>query len=181
MRPVGKFESPYPTAISQISEIGWELVDHVVWLGWTRDGEQFTVEAPVKKRTDLASVPLWLWALFPPYGRYTAAAIVHDELWDMAKRGEITFGDADYQLREMLRACGVSELRSGIMWASVRWAGMVGHPAAREDWRRDLPDMIRFSLKALPFVTLPIIVNVTHGWLFRRAERAWSRPSLPTA
>lgn len=169
--PPGKFESPYPTAISQVSERGWELVDHVVWLGWARDGQPLTVEAEAGFRTDLASVPDWLWSLFPPYGRYTAAVIIHDRLWRMAAAGEISYAEADWQLRQMLMVCGESWLRSGMMWAAVRWDSMLEKSGGREGWRRDAWPVLGFSVVALPFVALPVIVNVTHGLAFKLAER----------
>lgn len=169
-RPVGKFESPYPTAISQISERGWELIAHIVWHGYTRDGHPLTVEAPVGERSDLASVPGWLWSLFPPYGRYTAAAIIHDRLWGMAEAGEISYAEADWQLRQMLMVCGESSLRAGIMWAAVRWDSVIEKPGGREGWRDDIWPMLGYTAAALPFVALPVIVNVTHGRAFRLAE-----------
>lgn len=175
-RPVGRFESPYPTAISQVSERGWELTAHIIWHGYTRVGKPLTVEAPVGDRSDLASVPDWMWSLFPPYGRYTAAAIIHDRLWGMAERGEISYAEADYQLRQMLLVCGESPLRSGIMWAAVRWASIIEKPGGRDGWREDAWPILGYSLAALPFIALPVIVNFTHGKLFRFVERASSRP-----
>ena len=170
-RPAGRFESPYPTAISQISERGWELVAHIVWYGYTQDGQPIAIKAPVGAQSDLASVPDWLWSLLPPYGRYTAAAIIHDRLWSMADRGEISYAEADYQLRQMLMVCGESWLRSGIMWSAVRWASVLGKPDGREGWHGDAWPMLGFSLFALPYVSLPVIINFPFGAAFRITER----------
>ncbi len=43
------------------------------------DGNRFTIEDGFK--TDLGSTPRILWPLFPPFGRYTAAAAIHDWLY----------------------------------------------------------------------------------------------------
>lgn len=172
--PLGEFESPYPTAISQTSERGWDLIDHVVWLGWTRDGQPLTVEADAGFHTDLASVPDWLWSLFPPFGRYTAAAIIHDRLWRMAAAGEISYAEADWQLRQMLQVCGESRLRSGMMWAAVRWDALIRKPGGREGWRRDAWPVLGFTAAALPFLVISVPVNISHLWALRLLERITS-------
>jgi hypothetical protein len=44
-----------------------------------------------KRPTDFASVPATLCALFPPYGAYTSATVLHDFLWRvLAPAGRIT-------------------------------------------------------------------------------------------
>src|SRR5918912_2844829 len=39
-----------------------------------------TIDVDAGLRTDLASVPWFLWWLIASYGRHTAAAVVHDKL-----------------------------------------------------------------------------------------------------
>lgn len=53
-----------------------------------RVAETFTVKVngcsfviPEGFRTDLASIPRIFWAIFPPFGKYNRAAIVHDYLY----------------------------------------------------------------------------------------------------
>lgn len=41
----------------------------------------FTVDIKKGFISDLASIPRVLWIFFPPFGRYTEAAIVHDYLY----------------------------------------------------------------------------------------------------
>ena len=43
-------------------------------------GERIVV--PEHFVTDLASVPQWLWWIFPPFGRYLRAALVHDYVYE---------------------------------------------------------------------------------------------------
>ncbi len=40
-----------------------------------------TVTVPAGFKTDFASVPRFLWSIFPPSGEYAPAAIVHDYLY----------------------------------------------------------------------------------------------------
>ena len=61
-----------------------------------QDGKTWTVDSPLDYwsdvlnalvrvelgfQTDLASIPRFLWAVLPPFGRYTNAALVHDWLY----------------------------------------------------------------------------------------------------
>ena len=41
----------------------------------------FNVTVPIHFKTDFASTPRFLWAFFPPYGKYTEAAVLHDYLY----------------------------------------------------------------------------------------------------
>jgi len=64
-------------------------------------GEEITIKAGFK--TDLSSVPRFLWPLFPPYGDFLPAAIVHDWMYiNDFKRGELGAEKArkfaDYQM-----------------------------------------------------------------------------------
>lgn len=38
------------------------------------------IKVPVGFSTDLASVPRLLWSIFPPLGKYSKAAVIHDYL-----------------------------------------------------------------------------------------------------
>lgn len=166
------FESPYPTAISQTSRTGWALIDHIVWHGITLDGDQITIEAKPPEETDFASSPPGMWSLFPPYGEYTAATIIHDHCWRvLVPAGLMTYREADNQLYLMLRASRVSRLRSGVMWAAVRWASLI-KPGGRQDWWRDAPAVLGLSMLALPVVAVVEIVNVVARILFVTAEYA---------
>lgn len=43
------------------------------------------VDIPEGFETDLASVPRYLWILFPPFGAYSQAAVTHDFIYKMRK------------------------------------------------------------------------------------------------
>lgn len=42
-----------------------------------------TILIPAGYVTDFASVPMLLWSIFPPIGKYNRAALVHDYLYDL--------------------------------------------------------------------------------------------------
>lgn len=46
------------------------------------DPQVGTLIVPKGSVTDLASIPRFLWALLPPFGRYAFAAVIHDMLYD---------------------------------------------------------------------------------------------------
>jgi len=70
--------------------------------------------------TDFASSPKFLWALFPPTGKYTRAAVIHDFLYT---HHCVPRKDADGIFRRIMRECGVSKWRRYLMWLAVRTCG----------------------------------------------------------
>jgi len=73
-------------------------------------------------RTDFASVPRPLWWFAPPLGRYVAAAVLHDDLYN---RGEEygTRYEADYGFYRNMLKLGVKKWRAWLMFKAVRVAG----------------------------------------------------------
>lgn len=70
-------------------------------LKWTsRDGKSFVV--PAGFVTDFASIPRVFWNIYPPIGRYTRAAVLHDYLYRM---GLITRAQADAYFLEAMLDC----------------------------------------------------------------------------
>lgn len=56
--------------------------------------------------TDLASVPRIFWAIFPPFGKYARAAIIHDY---MAGSSSYTKDEAHRVFRDVMLEDGVPE------------------------------------------------------------------------
>ncbi len=79
--------------------------------------------------TDLASVPALLWGVIASYGRQTLPAVLHDVLYDAARRaGTMRTGrrlrrEADVLFRATLRENGAGPVRQWLMWAAVRTFG----------------------------------------------------------
>lgn len=76
----------------------------------------------VKKgfKTDLASIPRVLWRVLPPVGKYDAAAVVHDWLY---QNNGCTRKQADDVLYEAMHALGVSAWQRYTIYAGVRVGG----------------------------------------------------------
>lgn len=78
--------------------------------------------------TDFASVPRWLWPIFPPHGRMANAAVVHDFCYDN-KIGEEKYGTdrarliADIEFGWNCRRSGVPKIQMCIVLAFIRIFG----------------------------------------------------------
>lgn len=79
-------------------------------------------------KTDLASVPAFLWGVVSSYGLHTLPAIVHDTLYERA-RGNIdarptermkSRKDADDLFRKAMAQSDVPWAKRWIMWSAVR-------------------------------------------------------------
>lgn len=88
-----------------------------------------TVTVPAGFITDLASVPRGLWNLFPPWGDYDSAAVVHDWLYN---HGHVTRAQADAVLKEGSEALGVSRFTRWALYSAVRSGGWIPWRKYRE-------------------------------------------------
>lgn len=115
----------------------WTMTEPLTWAGdFRHEPRTFTVPASTVApfTTDLASVPRSLTWLFPRYGTYTKAAVVHDFLCqsfgrpaDAATAGPALLpledrSDADELFRALMEQLGVAWLRRFLMWTAVSWA-----------------------------------------------------------
>ena len=71
--------------------------------------------------TDLASVPFWLWWFVASYGLHTRAALLHDQLVDVAQIDRV---EADRVFRLALEESKVRWMRRWLMWTAVSIATM---------------------------------------------------------
>jgi hypothetical protein len=138
----------------------WSMRSPLTWTGAYRGrtGRLLVPASPERPfETDLASVPRFLTWLFPRYGKYTKAAVLHDYLCQTIGRETIEVfptpedpgapellalrdrSDADEVFRLVMAELGVPWLRRWLMWAAVSWAtlalslrtGRASHPLAR--------------------------------------------------
>jgi len=79
--------------------------------------------------TDLASTPRIVWNIYPPFGLYTGAAVVHDDLYT---KGIFTRAQSDGILLEAMQTEGVSYITQHIIYAAVRMFGWVAWNKHRE-------------------------------------------------
>lgn len=80
-----------------------------------------TLVVPADFRTDFASVPPVLWFIFPPWGRYTRAAILHDYLYTQYDVCSRFFADAIF--REAMASLGVPYWKRLAAYYAVRLLG----------------------------------------------------------
>lgn len=83
-----------------------------------------SVMAPVGFWTDGASVPRFLWRVFPPFGKYFRAAVIHDFMY---YRGAFVRSKCDAIFREAVLACGCNKATAYTLWAGVRVGGWVAY------------------------------------------------------
>ncbi|GAB3256001.1 hypothetical protein GCM10027347_17540 [Larkinella harenae] len=88
-----------------------------------------TMTVPKGYVTDFASVPVWLWGVFPPIGRSNRGSLKHDYWYDN-RLGESEYGP--YVARkladlEFLKDLTVAEpkrwFRNYLMYLACRWFG----------------------------------------------------------
>lgn len=98
--------------------------------------EGVQLRVPRGFQTDLASVPRILWPILPPWGHYTAAAVLHDWLYiEQAVMGEpISRGFADRAFLEAMKDLRVRITRRRAMYRGVRTFGWI--PWLRNKTRR---------------------------------------------
>ena len=89
--------------------------------------------------TDFASTPRALWSLFPPTGKHTRAAVLHDAFYQGRAYGSIvedgqhvgweptfvTRKDADGIFLRTMKEAGVSWWKRYSMWSAVRTFGWI--------------------------------------------------------
>lgn len=126
---------PFEPQIVSLAEVGplepyrWHLTETLTLSRpavRNRPADEFTIPASfLPFKTDLASVPRFLTWLFPRYGLYTKAVVIHDYLCSTAnpKVGEPDDRfRADEVMRDAMKELEVGWFRRWVMWAGVTWA-----------------------------------------------------------
>ena len=85
-----------------------------------KPGKINKITVPIGFKTDLASIPRFFWRVLPPVGKYDAAAVVHDYLY---QNNGVTRLVADDVLREAMGVLGVPTWQVGVIYAGVRVGG----------------------------------------------------------
>ena len=92
--------------------------------------------------TDLASIPRPFWIAFPPCGRYTPAAVVHDYLY-WFQPAACDRSCADTLLLVAMEEAGVDVLSRNAIYAGVRAGGQIS-------WDRNARDRASGSIRLVP-------------------------------
>jgi hypothetical protein len=110
----------------------WKLVEP---LEYTVNG--WKIQVPSGFVTDLASVPRFLWAIIPPFGNYTAAAVIHDWLYERQSIEGVPIdrGVADLVFLYGMRDLEVRKSRRLAMYWAVRVFGWIPWIKMGKQWR----------------------------------------------
>ena len=73
--------------------------------------------------TDLASIPRLLWSIFPPFGKYSRAAVVHDYILSKKHDYNLTKKEYDDIFLEAMKAYNVNVFTRNIFYYSLRLFG----------------------------------------------------------
>lgn len=120
-----------PLRVEHIDGRRWRVLDGFEYrLGSPEGDEVVRVEAGTM--TDFASIPRLLWAVWPPTGGYTPAAVIHDLLYVLpyvqhrtqGAMRRIERGEADRIFLEAMAVQSVAWFTRRSLWLGVRLGGM---------------------------------------------------------
>ena len=104
--------------LSTTTTDGWNVIISEPFTYTTKAGEAITV--PAGSDSDGASVPRVLWRLFPPFGCYYRAAVLHDYLYRHTLRPK---AECDKIFLEAMLSCGVPKAKAWTIYQGVNWFG----------------------------------------------------------
>jgi hypothetical protein len=85
-----------------------------------KEGSGDVVHVPIGTYTDFASIPRPLWVIFPRWGKYGNAAVIHDWLyWNQARSRE----ESDKIFLEGMEVLEVPTWKRRTIYYAVRWFG----------------------------------------------------------
>ena len=142
----------------------WDMMVEVWYQGsWDR----FLIR---KRKSDLATVPFFMWFLIQKTTG-AIAAIFHDQLLEEeVPKGEqwiegqeaprvITTRDADGLFHQALIDLDVKPVMAALMWVGVRWGSLFRRDGHNKGWWLDAGKVIPISIVAAPFVLVALVVN----------------------
>ena len=104
-------------AVRPIAGVFFALDDPVTVEVTMFGGQVRTSTVPIDFATDLASIPRFLWWLYPPHASdYLAAAVWHD--WALTK-SDYPRWVADVVFRKLMRQCGAGIVKRRIFYIGV--------------------------------------------------------------
>ena len=83
--------------------------------------------------TDLASVPRAFWSFFPPFGKYTTAAIIHDFLYSTKNVYGINKTIADKIFYKIMILSGTPKWKAKVMYYGVVGFGKPAFRTPKDD------------------------------------------------
>lgn len=84
------------------------------------EGSGDVISVPIGTYTDFASIPRLLWAIFPRWGKYGNAAVIHDWMyWNQPRSRR----EADDIFLEGMEVLEVPKWKRNTIYYAVRWFG----------------------------------------------------------
>lgn len=101
----------------------WELDEDFKYVTDIGSGGD-TLTVPAGFITDLASIPRVFWNIYPPFGQYTEAAVIHDYGYRTAGKyvdcdKTFTKAQVDGFFRDAMKLCGVGLFSRTLLWQAV--------------------------------------------------------------
>jgi hypothetical protein len=103
---------------SDFEDKPFELLEEVAYCSFYTEPTWTVI--PAGFRTDFASIPRFFWRLFPPFGKYAGAAIVHD--WHCDNR-TVDYRTAAKIFLEVMEDLRVNKIVRALMYRAVLWFG----------------------------------------------------------
>lgn len=110
--------------VENIGDRKWEVHSPLTY-SFKHNDEQVAVTVPVGYKTDFASVPRLFWIVFPPDGKYTKAAVIHDYLCDNPRKFTSNRKETDHVFLKAMLETGVSHFKAMILFSAVRLYGII--------------------------------------------------------
>lgn len=115
---MSSFTNPLDVRIQSDGRCGVLLAEFDYHVG-AEDSEDI-IHVPAGFETDFASTPIFSWPIFPPWGKYSKAAVVHDFCYHAKDRTRL---EADLIFLEAMGVLGVPAWKRYTMFAAVRLFG----------------------------------------------------------
>jgi len=97
----------------------WKLIGAFGYHIGTLESSEI-ISVPAGFITDFASIPRFLWSIFPPWGRYGKAAVIHDYCY---RKGLFTRKRSDKIFYEAMKVLKVPYWKRCAMYRAVRLFG----------------------------------------------------------
>jgi hypothetical protein len=141
--------------------------------GYEREpyGSGNLIDVTIGFQTDFASVPRLLWWVFPPWGTYGNAAVIHDWLyWTQRIAGkEVAHEDADRIFDEAMGVLNVDRVTRWCLFHAVLWFGGAA-------WLRNQEDRAQGFDRVQPSADLKAVQQPTRRSATAQVARAlWRR------
>ena len=108
--------------VKSCSPTHWELMQEFFFYYDKKDVDH-GITVPEGFVTDFASVPRHLWSIYPPTGRYTKAAVLHDFLYSKESHLSLDRKQSDEIFLDGMKALGVKRSVRYPMYWGVRIGG----------------------------------------------------------